>query len=144
MRIVCALKRPISPQITLVWVDRSGKEEPLAAPPNSFDSPRISPDGTKVALQVGFTNIVAWDLMRKTMTRLTFDADFYDLPLWTSDGKRIAFLSRRESEYKVYWKASNGTGTEDLLGSVPNNRWMFFPLTWSEDVKNLVLTMMTP
>lgn len=77
---------------TLVWVDRNGKEEPLSAPPNSYDSPRISPDGTRLALQVGSANIGIWDLVRKTLTRLTFDADFNDLPLWTPDGKRIAFL----------------------------------------------------
>jgi serine/threonine protein kinase len=130
-----------SPKQNLVWVDRNGKEEPLAVPPNPYDSPRISPDGTKVALQFGRANIGIWDLVRKTMTQLTFDADFYDLPLWTPDGKRIAFLSQRERESKVYWKASNGTGTEDPLGSAPNTR-MFFPSTWSGDGKNLVLTML--
>jgi serine/threonine protein kinase len=129
------------PKQTFVWVDRNGKEEPLAAPPNSYDSPRISPDGTKVALQFGRANIGIWDMVRKTMTRLTFDAYFNDLPLWTPDGKRIAFLSQQEREYKVYWKASNGTGTEDLLGSVPSLA-MFFPSTWSGDGKNLVLTML--
>ena len=75
----------------------------------------------------GVANIWIWDLVRKTMTRLTFDADFYDFPLWTPDGKRIAFLSQREREYKVYWKASNGTGTEDPLGSVPS-RWDVFSI----------------
>ena len=38
---------------TLVWVDRNGKEEPLAAAPNDYYSPKVSPDGTRVALTVG-------------------------------------------------------------------------------------------
>ena len=37
---------------TLVWVDRQGREEPLAAPPRSYVNPRLSPDGTRVVLDV--------------------------------------------------------------------------------------------
>ena len=37
-------------QRTLVWVDRQGREEPLAAPPGAYQQPRLSPDGTRVAL----------------------------------------------------------------------------------------------
>jgi serine/threonine protein kinase/Tol biopolymer transport system component len=136
--IAGAAARP-NPNHTLVWLDRNGKEELLAAPPNVYDSLRISPDGTKVALQFGRANIGIWDLVRKTMTPLTFDADFHDSPLWTLDGTRIAFLSQREREYKVCWKASNGTGTEDPLGSAPS--LMSFPSTWSGEGKHLVLTM---
>jgi serine/threonine-protein kinase len=61
------------PQCTLVWVDRNGKEEPIAAPPNAYASPKISPDGTRVALFIrdsGGNDIWIWDLVRKTMTRL--------------------------------------------------------------------------
>jgi hypothetical protein len=36
---------------SLVWVDRQGREEPVAAPPRVYAYPRISPDGTRVALQ---------------------------------------------------------------------------------------------
>jgi dipeptidyl aminopeptidase/acylaminoacyl peptidase len=34
----------------LLWVDRNGSEERLAAPPRAYQSPRISPDGTKIAV----------------------------------------------------------------------------------------------
>ena len=37
---------------TLVWVDRTGKEEPVAAPPRPYVHPRLSPDGTRVALSI--------------------------------------------------------------------------------------------
>ena len=35
---------------TLVWVDREGGEEPLAAEPRSYSHPRISPDGRRLAV----------------------------------------------------------------------------------------------
>ena len=34
------------------WVDRQGKEEPLALAPGRYAYPRISPDGTRVALDI--------------------------------------------------------------------------------------------
>jgi serine/threonine-protein kinase len=122
---------------TLVWVDRAGKEEPITAPPNAYGDPRISPDGTSVALTVRRntedTDIWIWDLVRKTMTRLTFDTNYNRFPLWTSDGKRIAFLSNREGGYKTCWKAADGTGKEEILGDG-------IPASWSSDGKTLVTT----
>ena len=37
----------------LVWVARSGAEQPLAAPPGLYENPRLSPDGRRVAVEVG-------------------------------------------------------------------------------------------
>ena len=37
---------------TLVWVDRQGREEPLGAPPRPYFHPRVSPDGTRVAVAI--------------------------------------------------------------------------------------------
>ena len=36
----------------LAVVDRQGREEPLAVPPRAYTNPRLSPDGTRVALDV--------------------------------------------------------------------------------------------
>ena len=35
---------------TLVWVDRQGRETPLAAPPRAYYFPRVSPAGTQIAV----------------------------------------------------------------------------------------------
>ena len=40
-----------TPQRTLVWIDRDGNEEMLAAPPRAYMYPRISPDGARVAIE---------------------------------------------------------------------------------------------
>ena len=42
----------ISSRRTLVWIDRQGKEETLPVPARAYTYPRISPDGTRVALEI--------------------------------------------------------------------------------------------
>jgi serine/threonine protein kinase len=129
-----------APGRTLVWVDREGKEEQIAAPPNSYNYPKISPDGTRVALTIatgGNGDVWIWDFIRKTMTRLTFDKASDLQSIWTPDSKRIVFASNREGGAgSVYWKAADGTGAEEKLGSMPNlGLW---PWSWSGDGKTLV------
>ena len=82
---------------TLVWVDRSGKEEPVAAPPRAYLHPRLSPDGTRVALSSldEENDLWIWDLRRATLTRLTLDPGQDWFPVWTPDGRRIVFSSNR-------------------------------------------------
>jgi len=127
---------------TLVWVDRSGKEEPLKAPPDAYAFPRISPDGRKVALTIapsgGNVNIWIWDLIRNSMTRLTFGSAIDVLPLWTPDGKRIIFCTNRPDGRSLHWKASDGVGKEEPVGS-PFAQIMV-PISWSKDGKTLVVT----
>jgi Tol biopolymer transport system component len=122
---------------TLVWVDRAGKEEPLTTESRPYIFPRISPDGTRVALTIGGamnSDIWTWDLARKILTRLTFETT-NSVPLWTADGKRIAYTS--EGDRKVYWKAADGTGKiEPLISATGAN---VYPWAWSADGKTLVL-----
>jgi len=95
--------------LALFWVDRDGRAEPIAAAPRQYVFPRISPDGRRVALDVRGEqdDIFVWDLVNETLTRLTFDAESEQYPVWTPDGERIAYLHDRD----IFWKASNNTGT---------------------------------
>jgi serine/threonine-protein kinase len=68
----------------LVWVTRDGREEPLALPPRAYSYPRLSPDGTRIAVDVrdAESDIWVWSLERATLTRLTFHPLFDRFPLW--------------------------------------------------------------
>jgi eukaryotic-like serine/threonine-protein kinase len=79
---------------TLVWVDRSGKQEPMSLPPASYLYPRISPDGRSLAVEIEGPNhdFYVYDTGRGVMTKMTTDGESHD-PVWSPDGKHLAFRS---------------------------------------------------
>ena len=122
---------------TLVWVDRDGRETPLAAEPNAYRFPRISPDGGRVALEVRDqeNDIWIWDFARETLTRLTSAPSRDTYPVWTPNGRRVAFASSRDGLPNLYWKASDGTGAVERLTESEN---LQLPSAFTPDGKQLV------
>jgi eukaryotic-like serine/threonine-protein kinase len=133
---------------TLVWVDRAGREEPVAGSPDrSYVYPRLSPNGNHVALTVGDQDrdIWIWDFTRKNLRRFTTDPATDRYAIWTPDGKRIAFGSLRGGEAGTWWQAADGTGIPERLAGFPINRFgNFVPTTISPDGSRLVATATGP
>jgi serine/threonine-protein kinase len=104
----------------LVWKDRQGKAQPVTEQPRRYGTPAFSPDGRRVAVTVEGENTDIWvyDLERGGLSRLTFGpaTDFH--PMWTPDGKRVIYISERPV-YNLYWKAADGTGTEEPIWAGP-------------------------
>jgi serine/threonine protein kinase len=104
---------------TLVWVNREGREETIPVPARPYREPRVSPDGTRVAVAFpddkGNTDVWVWDLAGRTWTRVTVDANIDSEPIWTPDGQRVLFTSRRTGEIGLFSQAANGTGTAERL-----------------------------
>ena len=128
---------------TLVWVDRLGKEESLGVPERPYVYPRLSPDGSRIAVTVNDQeqDIWIWDVGRKTLRRFTIDPAEERYSAWTPDGKRIAFGSHRGGEAGMWWQAADGTGTPERLGGFPFNRYgNLQPTTISPDGSRLVAT----
>jgi serine/threonine protein kinase len=124
---------------TLVWLDREGKEEPVAAAPDDYRTLKISPDGTLVALSIeagGNLDITIWDIARENMRKLIFDKSDDSYPLWAPDGKSIIFASTRNGR-SLCSKASDGTG--DVKAILANKR-LVMPFSWSRDGKTPALT----
>jgi serine/threonine-protein kinase len=109
---------------SLVWLDRQGHEEPIPAPQRPYAAVRLSPDGTRVALDVRDQeqDIWIWELARQTLTRLTFDPGLDSNAVWTPDGQRIIFASSRQGQINLFWQPADGTGPAELLTKSPNSQ----------------------
>ena len=117
---------------TLVWVGRDGREEAIKAAPRAYQRARISPDGTRIALDVRDqeNDIWTWDIAHEALMRLTIDRAADSYPLWSRDGKRIIFSSTRNGAPNLYAQAADGTGAAERLSTSPGDQ---VPLTISTD-----------
>ena len=71
--------------------------------PRAYLYPRLSPDGTRIALHVADQelDIWLWDLMRRTLTRLTFSPATDDHAAWTPDGRQLIFNSEQDGARNI-------------------------------------------
>lgn len=122
----------------LLWMDRSGKQIGTVADKlTNLQTARISPQGDRIALQIdtGANDVWVFDLARGVRTRLTFGPVSNTFPVWSPDGRWIAYNSDRNGRANLYRKPSDGSGAEELLltdeqTAVPND--------WSRDGKYLL------
>ncbi len=144
----------LAPQVverSLVWINRQGTEEIIPAPPREYQQPRLSHEGTRVAVSITDRgrdrvdwDVWTWDLKDnspgQTLQRLTFDPGTDTYPIWTHDG-RIILNSSRQGRQNVYRRAADGTGAEERLTQSSSNQR---PLALSPGDRDLVFEQQTP
>ena len=116
--------------VTLTWVTRDGSEEALPMPSRQYDTPRVSPDGTRIAVDItegDTSNVWIWDLTRERLIPLTFDEATDNTPLWTPDSAHVVFGSTRDGG-GLFWKAADGTGQVERLTDGTGR-----PYAWTAD-----------
>jgi len=125
----------------LTWYDRSGKIISDSVPPDTYGNLAISRDGKYVVLDKtdesnDNTDVFVEDLARSSFRRLTFDPGIDAVPVWSSDGHRVAFTSSRGHNFNIYVKPADGSQPERQL--VPTSGVDAQPLDWSRDGRNLL------
>jgi serine/threonine-protein kinase len=108
----------------LVWVDRQGVVQPLGAPSKAYQSVRVSPDGTRLAVTIApklqdEADIWILDKARLTLHQLTFSGD-NRAGFWTPDGKRVIYTHISgwewlQSSVVPMSILADGSGEPDLL-----------------------------
>jgi Tol biopolymer transport system component len=132
-----------SAQRRLVWVNRVGAEQPIAAPARAYRGPRLSPDGRRVAMPIEEQDSQIWlyDLSRETLTRFTFEGKTNSNAVWTPDGKWLAFISNKEGPTNIFWQRADGSGGLERLTT---SEYIHFPVSWSPDGQFLAFVEINP
>jgi len=138
-RFVIAVPPSRLRQLTIF--DRQGKTVQKVGEPGVYGQPAFSPDGTKVAVsrndpKSGANDIWTIEVATGKGYAVTNDVWQDNTPIWSADGKQLAYVSTREQYSGIYRKAWDGSGQEELLFRYTPGAGVGFS-DWSQDGKFL-------
>jgi hypothetical protein len=114
---------------TLLWVTPLGAETPAFSEERPFLMPAVSPDGRSFAVTIEGVHQDLWrvDAGRPVLVRLTSSPGEDFGPVWSSDGRAIAFTSIREGHRpQAFVKPADTPDGERRLADVD----LLFPNAW--------------
>jgi serine/threonine protein kinase len=108
-----------SGNVILTWFDRSGKTLGTVGDLGMFYELALSPDDKKLAVTDGISaaaTIWIHDLSSKLKTRLLFSGGVQRTPVWSPDGRKIAFTSSQQANISIK-EIDSATPPENVLSS---------------------------
>jgi len=117
-RFVIAVPPPQLRQLTLL--DREGKTVRTIGQPGRYGDVRFSPDGTRVLAMkndpdTGINNVWVYEIATGKATQITKETQPINSPVWSRDGKQIAYAMFKDSYSTVYRKAADGAGEAEAV-----------------------------
>ena len=105
--------------------------------PALYQHAAMSPDGTQVAVvkidpDSGNQDIWTFEVATGRARAVTADEARDWTPVWSADGRSLAFSSARDNTYGIYRRAADGTGAEERLYQHDTGATIFLT-DWSAD-----------
>jgi serine/threonine protein kinase len=135
----------------LVSYDRTGKPTVLSEEKDLVQTVMLSPKEDQLAASLGIfsgqlNDIWVFDLRRNSKAKLTFDQHSFS-PVWSPDGKRLAFDRVDAEGDSIIAKYVSGSGAEEILFKLPIQRGnaagestpqKLYPISWTADGRYLI------
>lgn len=129
---------------SLAFADRDGIPAVLKLQPGSYQTPRISPDGKRIAFAIDDgkeASIWLFDVTRGgSPSRLTFGGKDR-FPVWSPKGDRIAFQSDRDGNLGIFSQRLDGSGQAERL-TTPEKGAEHVPESWGPIGDTLLFRVM--
>ena len=122
----------------IVWLNRTGKVEPLPLPERDYAAAVLSPDGTRAAIQIRGVKEEIWiyNFTSGSFTPLVTPGSS-QAPVWTMDSKHVVYRGTREGFRNLFRKQVDGGGAEERLttragviqsptSATPDGRWIVY------------------
>jgi Tol biopolymer transport system component len=126
-----------------VWLDRTGKRIGEIGEPGLMLQARIAPDGKRVAVTISNEGTNKADIWVQdpggARRRLTFGEGGSFSPVWSPDGRRLAYASWRDGKAAIYARSTSGEGPEERLSDLPGGD--VEPTSWSPDGKLIAVSL---
>ena len=115
-----------APRGRLVWMKPDGTDVDVGPAPAVMSTPRLSPDGTKIAVEVNAnarSDIWIYQVATHTMSKLTTVGDNTD-PEWFPDGRSVQFLSTRGGRIALWRQPVDFSGdAQQVLPTGTARQW---------------------
>ena len=127
------------PDNMMLWMDLNGKTMGTVGEPGRYASIHFSPDDSHLAVERDRPHHDLWiyDLRgNNSPTQFTSGA-IAGLPVWSSDGTKIAFASAKGDTFQLHMKSVSGAQDEEVVVDQNNS----LPLHWSPDSSTLLYSV---
>jgi len=132
----------------LTWMDRTGKELGRVGDAGVMANPFISPDGSRIALDISderSNNVDIWIENANGVgnTRFTFSPEEEVVGVWSRDGSALAYRGNLSLGAALLLKRTTGMEREKQILRVPASDDIL-PNSWSPDDQHLLCTHESP
>src|ERR1039458_8988531 len=133
-------------QSALTWIDRSGKELGRIGDPAIMANPTLSPDGSRVAVDITdqkANNVDIWieSATRTGKARFTFDPSEEVAAVWSRDGSMLAYRNAGGDGPGLLLKPATGLQRERKRFTLPvTSMDDIIPNSWSLDDQQILFT----